>query len=240
VKLVIVGRRAPGITRSEMKRYMLDVHGPLVVADPGLTASSFARYRQNHVVDGLYGSAATIGRDMVAEMEFVPGADPRAIEAHPHMTDAVHPDEVNFAHLTDRVFTPVREDVVVRPPTPAGRTGAARHLKVIHVLQAPDGAVGDAFHERWAAADGPALEAADPLGYVRNVTLPGPGGPAQYGGIAELWFPLGDEGTAALGRWAAAIAAAGLVDVDRSYALIVTEHQIHPGPQVDPEVDENR
>jgi hypothetical protein len=144
------------------------------------------------------------------------------------MTDAVHPDEVNFAHLRDRVFTPVREDVVIAPPAPAGRTEPARHLKVVHVLQAPDGAVGEAFHERWAAADQAAVAACSPAGYVRNVTLPGPGGPPQYGGIAELWFPLGEEGTAAFGRWNDCIAAAGFVDPDRSYALIVTEHQLHP------------
>jgi hypothetical protein len=83
MKIMIVGRRAAGITRAEMKQHMLDVHGPLVVADSRLTAASFARYRQNHVVDGVYGSDAPIGRDMVAEMEFVAGADLRAIEAHP-------------------------------------------------------------------------------------------------------------------------------------------------------------
>jgi hypothetical protein len=144
------------------------------------------------------------------------------------MIEVVRPDEANFAHLVDRVVVPVREEVVLPRPSPAGRTGPARHTKVVHVLQSMDGIVGEAFHERWAAADGPAVKAGDPLGYVRNVTLPGPGGQPPFSGIAELWFPLGGEGSAGFDRWNRTLQDGGLIDVDRSFALVVTEHQIHP------------
>lgn len=229
VKLVIVGRRAPGITRAAMKRYMLDVHGPLVLSDAELTRTFFARYRQNHVVDGVYGTDAPIGRDMVAQMELAPGQDPARLEASAHMREVVHPDEAGFAHLTDRVFTPVRDDVVLPPPVPAGRTEPARHDKVVHFLQATDGATGEPFATRWAELDGPAVKAAEPIGYVRNTTLPGPGGAPVFSLIAELWFPLGG-GADGLGRWLAAVEQTGVVDLDRSFALLVTEHQLHPTP----------
>lgn len=64
MKRMIAGRRAAGITHTEMRPHMLAVHGPMGVADAGLTARHLARYRQNHVTDSLYGVDAMPGSPM--------------------------------------------------------------------------------------------------------------------------------------------------------------------------------
>jgi hypothetical protein len=220
MKMMITGRRRSGQTWAEMKAHMLTVHGPLVEQHMG---GAITRYVQNHVRDAAYGENCRYGRDMVAELLFGDGPPLKP-------SKIIHDDEVNFAHLEDRVFVPSSEEVVIAPPPPPGRTEPPRGQKTLHYLKRAEGVSPEAFSETWRGLDA-RLDAVRGLkGYVRSTPLTRPDAPPPpYDGVSSLWFATQDDAAEGLRAWYALVAESGVTSPDDCFALHAEEHAIIGG-----------
>lgn len=215
MKIIITGRRAANQSWVEMKRHMLDVHGPLVAEQmPGCLSS----YVQNQVRDGRYGEKAPAGRDMVAEVMVAEGAIPEKPQA-------VIDDEVRFAHQSDLFPLLTSETVVVTPPAAAGRTDAPRGFKVLCYLAPSAGVALPDFIAAWDGLDSNVSAITGLTGYVKSVVLPISPPASPYKGVVGLWFQpdLAEDGLTA---WYDLIIAAGVVNTDLYFCVYVDEHRI--------------
>lgn len=239
LKLMIVGRRRGGMTVAQLHRYMVDVHGAMVLrhiaASPQLTPQ---RYVQNHVFDGSFRTPDptrggtpdpfTVSRDFITQVWFDNPAQAAASSQAPLYLNELQPDEDNFVDQASVVKMPVIAQPVYEAAHPAG----CSKLFVFH--RRAEGVSTDDLAASTLAQWQPLLADAalriDRL--VRNVALARPGEPAAADLVDEVW--LADDAAArALGeRWQAlaeAPALAPLLAPRTSFGLLATELVLHAG-----------
>ena len=197
-KVIVMGRRAAGRTRTATHAHMRSVHATLVLLPPEDAGSMPADYTQNHVFDGVYPpvGAHAIERDLFTELWPAAATGPRAIT--PYFRDRLQPDEENFVDNTtvQKVFTDTQ-------PLRAGPQGL---FKVFMALTGGDPV---------AAAD--AIPSA--LSSALNRAVPGPSGdPVFVDNVVEFWFDDRAVAAAVLERWPALLAATG-ADAAASFAV---------------------
>lgn len=219
------GRRRSGMTFAEMRRYLLNVHGPLLVSDDYFRDTYVGRYVQNHVLDAGYGRAAPYARDMVIELSLLDPSRLPQLPLEPHMVTVVQPDERNFAHPTDRLSMPVSETYIVPPPAPAGRSGDYTAFKAMHYLKRSDELNHEEFMDSFRALEVEFLRSpvVNVRGFVRNQPQ---FDEAPYDIVVSLWFDR-LRGMDAFDVWSNAVKDAALASGEHSFFLIVAEHLIH-------------
>lgn len=224
-KTMITGRRRPGMTFAEMRRYMLNVHGPLVVSDDYFRSTYVGRYVQNHVLDAGYGRAAPYARDMVSELSIVDPARLPQMLTEPHLVSIVQPDERSFANLADRFSMPVSEMHIVAPPRPAGRSSEPESFKAMHYLKRSDELTHEQFMDGFRELEGDFLRSpvVNVRGFVRNQPQIDE---APYDLVVSLWFER-HRGTDSFDVWLNAVKDAGIVAAAPSFFLFVAEHLIY-------------
>lgn len=210
IKLMIIGRRAPGISRSAAHRHLRDVHGQMVVCPPAGARAMPSDYVQNHVFDGAYPAgtgAHTIERDLVTELWFESIDDLRASTGTPYYLENLKPDEPRF------VDDSTVEKLMVQPHALAER--GAGQFKFFWLVS---GAIDNAsFEQKLLNQHG--LECA-----VRNDVLPPPGGQPRFvDAIYEAWFPQRIDAEAALREFTKAPLPDG-IEQSRSFALIAEQY----------------
>lgn len=183
------------MTGEEFRRYVKDVHGPLVLRDPD-NIGVIRKYVQNHVFDAAYGSAmdlrypAVSERDVITELWFDNAEKIQQSRRTPMYRETIGPDEANFADDSSVLALVVREEEIAVP-----RPRAAR-IKVIHYLKRAASVSDEEFARHWRDAHASIMtegtEVRDALpGYVQNHVLPNPRGGADDGtryGIAMMWL----------------------------------------------------
>jgi hypothetical protein len=224
-KIMVTGRRRPGMTFAEMRRYMLNVHGPLVVSDDYFRSTYVGRYVQNHVLDAGYGRAAPFARDIVSELSILDASRLPQMSTEPHLVSVVHPDERSFANLADRFVMPVSEMHIVAPPRPARRSSEPESFKALHYLKRSDALTHEEFLDGFRELEGDFLRSpvVSIRGFVRNVPQIDE---APYDLVVALWFDR-HRGTDAFDVWLNAVKDAGIVAADASFFLFVAEHLIY-------------
>lgn len=213
------------MTFAEMRRYMLNVHGPLVISDDYFRSTYVGRYVQNHVLDAGYGRQAPFARDMVTELS---SADPSKLPlmpGEPHMKRVIEPDERSFANLTDRFLMPVSETHVIAPPPPAGRSGEPETFKALHYVKRSEELTPEAFMDGFRLLENDFLRSpvVSVRGFVRNQPQ---FDDAPYDMVVSLWFDR-HRGHDAFDVWHNAVKDAGIAAADQSFFLFVAEHLIH-------------
>jgi hypothetical protein len=174
IKLMIVARRAPGMSRSAAHKHLRDTHGPMVVCAPANAGPMPSGYVQNHVFDGAYPAGEArrmIERDIVTELWFDTIDHMRASVTTPYYLTNLKPDEPCF------VDDPTVERLVVDEAIV--RDGPRGPDKLFVFASKADRK--DAFA---------CLQNATAI--VDNTALPSPFGPPFSECVLEAWFP--DQG----------------------------------------------
>ena len=240
IKLVIAARRRPGMTGEEFRRYVKDVHGPLVVQDPD-NIGVIRKYVQNHIFDAAYASAidrrypAVSERDIITELWFDNPEKVQQARSTPMYRETIGPDEANFADDSSVLALVVREEEIAVP-----RPRIAR-IKVVHYLKPAASVSDEEFARYWRDAHASIMaegtEVRDALArYVQNHMLPDPRGGADEAtryGIAMMWF----EGRYALASFHAyrrrleefAVRTARFVDPSQSFFVFTEEFVLRDG-----------
>jgi uncharacterized protein (TIGR02118 family) len=102
IKVIMLGRRAPDLSRDEFHAYWRDHHGPRVIG-----SSDFMRYVRKYTRNYLFEDPAfpSDGRwDALVEFWFDSVEDARAAFAGPGYTETIRPDEYTFGDLTAEPF----------------------------------------------------------------------------------------------------------------------------------------
>jgi vanillate O-demethylase ferredoxin subunit len=217
MKLMIVGRRRGGLTLAQVHRYMLEIHGAMVVRyiheRPDETPR---RYVQDHVFDSSFraaGSGAepfTLARDFVTQVWFDNPAQAAASLQAPFYDEHLRPDEDRFVDQASVVRLAVAE----RELFARGAAGDGSKLFVFH--RAAAGVSVDTLaaetQARWEALWADPAHGIARLVCNRVMVRPGTP-PADLPGVDlvdEVW--LKDEAaTRALGeRWLEGADAAAL------------------------------
>jgi EthD domain-containing protein len=224
-KMMVTGRRRAGMTFAEMRRYMLNVHGPLVISDDYFRSTYIGRYVQNHVIDAGYGRHAPFARDLVSELSILDPSRLPQMSAEPHLRGVVAPDEKNFAHPTDQFLMPVSETHVVPPPPPATRSSEPEYFKAMHYLKRSDEFTPEEFVDgfRFLEIDFLRSPVVTVRGLVRNQPQQDE---APFDMVVSLWFDR-HRGTDSFDVWINAVKDAGIVAADHSFYLFVAEHLIY-------------
>ena len=224
-KMMTTGRRRAGMTFAEMRRYLLNVHGPLVISDDYFRSTYVGRYVQNHVIDAGYGRQAPFARDLVQELSVVDPSRSPQMPTEPHLKTVVQPDEKNFAHLADRFSMPVSETYVVPPPQAASRSSEPEFFKALHYLKRSDDLTHEEFMDGFRSLEIDFLRSpvVSVRGFVRNQPQLDE---APYDMVVSLWFDR-HRGTDSFDVWINAVKDAGIVAADYSFFLFVAEHLIH-------------
>lgn len=234
VKLMIIGRRKPGMTLAEHRQYIRQVHGELVLgyikAEP---QNAPRRYAQNAVFDGNFRSTApgtdplALNRDFVTQVWFPTlGALQGSIKT-PYYLDKLKGDEGNFVDQATVVLAPVRErEVLARGPMPAGG------CKLFVLIQRAPGVEAAAFNAAWTQTP-ESLKAfsaaAKVTRYVQNESALPPTAPSALAGVDEFW--LEDEAAAQalqaqFQAWVrTALVAKGLV-ADNGYSVLLAREDV--------------
>jgi hypothetical protein len=194
LKIILVPRRHPALTREAFFDHLANKHAPLVKGVPEFTRH-LRGYVQNHTVlpaEGAAGAAAfrhAIERDSVIELWF---DDRDALEralGEPRYLEVIRPDEARFNDLPSLIVLPVDEHAM-------GDAAAARgDVKLFDVMKRRPDIDRETFVARWKAH----LELlSSRVGYrelvrgaVLNVSVADSrnpfGHPAAYDGVMEVW-----------------------------------------------------
>lgn len=218
IKVFILARRAPGLTRQAAQAHLRDVHGRMVVLPPADAGALPAYYAQNHIVDGGYPAgdgAHAVERDLVTEVNFESMPAMQAALATPYYLEKLGPDEPRFVHNP----SVVRLNVVPQRIIEGARTSAKLFVFVSRTPDLDDGrwaAIRSGIAETMSGWDG--LEA-----LTENVVAPPPHGQRFVDSAFEAWF---DDHAAAM---AAASLVPGLFDIDgidrdRSLSVVAEEY----------------
>ena len=185
IKLLILGRRRPGMTRAQASRHLRRVHAPMVYDPPADAGAMPSAYVQNHVFDGVHLGGAPdalapygVDRDLVTEIWFDSVAHMIASTQTPYYLAKLKPDEPRFVDEQTVVRCVVAEE-----PREGGARGG--RFKLFLFLSAQSGQAPDA--SGWRAVLTDALQTAH-AGWVENVVTPRPGETPFAHRIWEAWF----------------------------------------------------
>ncbi len=238
LKMMIIGRRKPGMTLAEHRQHIRQVHGALVLsyvkAEP---ASAPRRYVQNAVFNGSYRSTSpgtdplALNRDFVTQVWFPDIATLQNSIKTPFYLENLKGDEGNFVDQSSVVIFPVRErEVLARRPITAGAH------KLFVLLQRAPGVEAAAFNAAWRQTPDSlkAFTAADKINrHVQNESALPPGAPAPLAGVDEFWLESEAAAQALLTEYLAwvrtALVVKGLVTEGGYSALLATELVLRAG-----------
>jgi uncharacterized protein (TIGR02118 family) len=114
VKVSVLLKRKPGLTPEEFHRYWREVHGPLLVKQPGLMRH-IRKYVQCHsIADAFADMPGVVSSefDGIAEMWGDSVDNVRRGLAEPAYLEVIRPDEEKFLDLPKCVFI-VTEEIVM-------------------------------------------------------------------------------------------------------------------------------
>jgi uncharacterized protein (TIGR02118 family) len=198
IKMIAATGRRPGMTHGEYIAYIRDVHAALARENP----VTLRRYRQNHIFDGAYGTAAepthrqSTNRDSVSELYWDSFEAMGQTFAHPHTQQKVGPDGINFADSRVSLSVIATEEEVAVPNPGVGT------VKVMHFLRMREDLPLSEFLERWRIAHERAVSGSKVIASairrcVHSRQLPegnplleyfGAENNVPYEGIVSLWF----------------------------------------------------
>lgn len=229
IKMMILAPRRAGMTHEEFRRYVTEVHGPLVRSVTEV-AADIRHYHYNFPVpgaaDAAFGHPLADHLDIVTEAYFGSVEAQKANMRRPRYLEIVRPDEHRFADGERAVMHYTLEVPVLR----GGRTLS----RVFYFRRRRPGLSRVEFQERWLEGTRALLGDDDTrpvgiAGYVQNHTV----SEAEHpDGDNEKYFDVVDEffldvpgGLVALGEDAALIAAVraleeNLLDESRTRVFI--------------------
>lgn len=184
MKLIIIGRRAPGISRQACHRHLRDVHGQLVVFPPADAGAMPGDYVQNHVIDGVYPTGdgpGSIERDLVTEIWFDDFDHLRASTETAYYRSVLKPDEPRFVDERTVEKLPVRPTDILAGENP-GLFKVFIGVSFLPNTEQDHGAAATSIAT--ALSNRPGVSC-----LVQNTVLPGPGGMSALADlIFEGWF----------------------------------------------------
>jgi predicted secreted protein len=165
IKMTILAGRRPGLSHAEFRRYVTEVHGPLVRSVTEV-AADIRHYHYNFplagAVDLAFGHPLAEQLDIVTQGWFDSVAAQLANMRHPRYLAVVRPDEGRFANESRAVMHYMTETQVLDRPRP--------RYKVLYFRRRRPGLARAAFQDAWRQRFAPAmaLVAASAQGYVQN------------------------------------------------------------------------
>ena len=193
IKMVITGRRRPGMTLAQLHRYMLEVHGPMVVGHIQRDAGAVPqRYVQNHAFDSFYIAQAnptplSLNRDFVTQVWFDDMPQAMAALQQPFYLTQLQPDEDNFVDQSSVVKLPVLEKLV------SGPSECSANFKALLMIKRPAASTLEQFHKEWGTLSNHLSQsltqsASGLVKHVQCTVLHRPTEEACIDGINECWF----------------------------------------------------
>jgi EthD domain len=218
MKLMIVGRRAPGTTRQGAQCHLRDVHGPMVVSPPVEAGQMPLDYVQNHVIDGAYPGAGAhaIERDLVTELWFENIDGLRASTSTPYYLANLRPDESNFVDDSSVVRLIVVPRTFVK--------GSSGRFKLFLLVSRANAATWD---DARAQAEAAFAGVQGLVSAIANDVLPPPTGDAPFVDLViEGWFETAELAAAPVAKFTAMLDAFGdgVVDRERSFAIVAEQY----------------
>jgi hypothetical protein len=165
LKLIIVPRTRPGMTRQELQTYLEQVHGPLCMRH---ISEYFRRYVHHYVtdaaVDPVLGMSVLADRDDLTIDAFEDMAALAACTSSKAYRELIRPDEDKFAVREGSLFMASNQEVVLKPEP------ADVPIKLFHLRRVADGADPAKVSEAWCERVRRALErdGAAISGYIHN------------------------------------------------------------------------
>lgn len=218
VKLMILGRRAPGITRAKAQYHLMHVHGRLVLLPPADAGAMPCDYAQNHVIDGTYPAqgAHAIERDLLTEIWFDDMRSLQASTSTPYYLANLKPDEPRFVDDASVVKMLVRPEILVDGPKGV--------VKIFTAIGLTDAGLDDVAK----AVDriGTHLARASGSGaLVVNTVLPPPDGRPPFAHLIFESWSITEVDARRLADVATTFGddLADLIDPDRSLSLLAEE-----------------
>lgn len=168
IKMMILAPRRAGMTHAEFRRYVTEIHGPLVKSVPEV-AADIRHYHYNFPISGL--TDAAFGHPLASHLDIVTEAWFDSVEAQkqnmrsPGYLEIVRPDEHRFADGDRATMQYMREVPVFG--------GEESLVKVFYFRRRRPGLSRIEFQERWrvgwdqVVGDG-AERPAGVVGYVQN------------------------------------------------------------------------
>ena len=190
MKMMILAPRRGDLSHAEFRRYVTEVHGPLVQSVPEVVRA-IRRYHYNFPIhaakDTAFHHPSASHLDIVTQGWFDSHAAQLANMREPRYLEIVRPDEARFADTANAVMHYTAEHSVVE--------GAATGVKVFYFRRRRAGLSRAEFQEQWQARAAAALRsnfAFEPTvcKYLQNHTLPESDHPD---GAAEKFFDVIDE-----------------------------------------------
>ncbi|MGY4785377.1 EthD domain-containing protein [Rhodococcus opacus] len=128
IKVLVAGKRKPGISRHAMQHHALAVHADLVKTSPGFWQHCH-RYVQNHIVggfemvDGRLVTTENTDFDVVAEFWFDDTQDAVKAWTSDDYVNILRPDELQIADVEAPYLMLVTTEHVIGGSNPAMRGG---------------------------------------------------------------------------------------------------------------------
>jgi hypothetical protein len=168
IKMMILAPRRGGMTHAEFRRYVTEVHGPLVRSVTEV-AADIRHYHYNFPIPGL--TDAAFGHPLASHLDIVTEAWFDSVEAQrrnmelPRYLEIVRPDEHRFADGERAVMHYMREVPVLG--------GEGSLVKAFYFRRRRPGLSRVEFQKRWLAGCHEALDRegrrpAGVVGYVQN------------------------------------------------------------------------
>lgn len=181
IKMMILAPRRAGMTHAEFRRYVTEVHGPLVKSVPEV-AADIRHYHYNFPIPGL--TDVTFGHPLASHLDIVTEAWFDSVEAQkqnmrlPSYLEIVRPDEHRFADGERAVVHYMREVPVLE--------GQRTAFKAFYFRRRRPGLSRIEFQEQWLFGWREALDAEGrhPTGVVGYV---------QNHAVSEAEHPDGDD-----------------------------------------------
>ena len=155
MKMMILAPRRPGMSHAEFRRYVIDVHGPLVRSVTEV-AADIRHYHYNFPVAGAadtaFGHPLASQLDIVTQGWFDSVAAQRANMQHPRYMQVLRPDEGRFADEANALMHYTQEHPVT--------DGDVQPYKAFWFRRRRPGITRAAFQQAWRAHYAPALAAA--------------------------------------------------------------------------------
>lgn len=165
LKLIIVPRTRPGMTRQELQTYLEQVHGPLCMRH---ISEYFYRYVHHYVidmaVDPVLGISVLADRDDLTIDMFADHAALTACTSSDEYRALIRPDEDNFAEREGSLFMASNHEVELQP------SPAVVPIKLFHLRRVIEGADPVEVSGAWCERVGHALErnGGSITGYIHN------------------------------------------------------------------------
>jgi len=192
MKMMILAPRRPGLSHAAFRRYVIEVHGPLVKSVPEV-ARAIRHYHYNFPVHGTYdrafGHPSADHLDIVTQGWFDSREAQLANMREPRYLEIVRPDEHRFADGAGAVMHYTHEVGIVPEPALRARNKAFYFRRRRAHLSRE--AFQTAWRTRYAAALTASAVCQDVFSkYVQNHTLPEADHPD---GSADRYFDVIDE-----------------------------------------------